>query len=553
MVIERLSGIAYNQNQPPSNLDGINDWVSLADWKIQEFRLPENFVRGSGEQKIPALTGFQFFVDVPEGAEDTATLEWVLDIQRPGIGWQSLVSGATTGTYISGTEVWFDAFFNKPVELSLDDANRFFRFKIRGTDVDHIWYSIPNPLDYTGVAAYDSDETTILYDPESGNKAAFLFRLLAASADAGTDFLGNSYRSAVLENKPEDVEAGVGNYWLSKPNPSKFAVECLYFDVSSNDEATVVDRILVDPVTPGMYFHVYFSNDGSPGTSDNDWEDRLWTPVTKSFQATKRETHVLPAPITAKYICIEFSHLQARSYDPGDFHQPIRYKKHPKWVLDYFLLQTVRLTEDHFIPRQVTILYDALDLAYNYYVDDLLDKPDDPASFSETEKLHDFLTDRSDLSDKVDPDTLARIETRLAPWRNQPGLRGPLDYLPSSYTTAVASTRETDYPTEAPVVTPITTVDVSTTDRDAVVFEQSYPVMYFFVESRHFYRQVEAEFEYHRAYFAGVKEVTFLRDNYAIAHDNDLYIETAGDEVNVWRNDFVRFGNSWTVYDPTLG
>lgn len=605
---KRLSGIVINQNQSPSNLEGVPDRLSLADWKVQEFRLPQNFERGTDpeEMKLPSLTGFQFFVRVEAGKERVATIDWILESRSFGVEWGTLVSGSTTGVHAAGEEVWFDVYFDEPVDPG--SVNNLFRFWVRGRtgsgplevpveyndgegyaiiddtrynvklipDVAHrfdwdgtpsllfwdkvsgnvtysvqqgvtdIWYSLPNPLDYRGVDTYESDGTTVILDPESGDHITLMFRLLAATADSGTDFLGNSYRSVAVANDVKNLAPGTDSHWLSKPNPSKFAVETLYFDMrDENGDPTVVDRLLLDPITPGMWFHLYYCNDGDPGIDDYTWENKVWTPVTQNFQAIKRQTHVLPTPITAKYLCIEFSHLQAQAYSPSG-QKPIRYKKHPKWVLDYFLLQTEALTEDHFIARNVTIVYDALDLAYNYYADDLNEDPTDPAVFQPNPfALQSFLTNRSDVSDKIDPATLQRIETRMKPWRDQPGLRGPLDYL---MTTSVDATAV--YPTEAGLLPTIQPVQVSTTDRDRVMFEQSYPVMYFFVDARHLYREVEAEFEYDRAYFAGVREIAFLRDRYSVAQDTPLYLESAGDDINAWRNDFVRLDNGWTVYDP---
>jgi hypothetical protein len=50
--------------------------------------------------------------------------------------------------------------------------------------------------------------------------------------------------------------------------------------------------------------------------------------------------------------------------------------------------------------------------------------------------------------------------------------------------------------------------------------------------------------------FVGVKEIAFLRDRYTQAYDTNLYIESAGDTVNIERNDFVNSGGIWTPY-PT--
>lgn len=54
-----------------------------------------------------------------------------------------------------------------------------------------------------------------------------------------------------------------------------------------------------------------------------------------------------------------------------------------------------------------------------------------------------------------------------------------------------------------------------------------------------------------RAYYAGIKTISFLRDNYIKAFDATQYVETPGDNINSERNDFVLNDLAWTVYDPT--
>lgn len=375
----------------------------------------------------------------------------------------------------------------------------------------------------------------------------FNFRLLASTADSGEDFLGNKYRSVVTRNVVDSISTlatdQVNSYWLSKPNPSKFAVECLYFDVSGLEgRSTVIDRILLDPITPGVYFNVYYSDDGEAGTTEEEWEQKLWQPIGQIFKAERRQEHALPEPITAKYVCLEFTHLQAQYYSPGTFHEPTPYKKHPKWVLDYFLarLEQEQTTTDPYVSRRVNVVYDALDIGFNYYLDDLGQDPTDPESLTQTSAFAAFMNNRDDVSDRVSPETLDSIKLALKPYTSAPGnFANGLDYILGMYAeNAVEST----YSVEKIQPLKADTTQVSTLNRDSLVIEQNYPVMFFFLRCRHGYRQVQANFESDRGYFAGIRELAFTRDQYATISDNQMYVETLIDSANVIRNDFIPEG-----------
>lgn len=326
-----------------------------------------------------------------------------------------------------------------------------------------------------------------------------------------------------------------GYVWSDTPGNS-FSFELV--PPSVDDVSTVVDRVLVDPVTPGAYFNVYYTEEGDPGVNDDQWDSKLWTRVPQTYRMERKETHVFPEPIKAKYIKIEFSHLQARHYAPGDFQQAIRYKKHPKWVLDYFLARVQ--TDSAFLAQRVTVIYDALDLAYNYYLDDLGQEPESTIDVNNTAltTVTSFLSDRSDTSDKIDPVTLDLININMEPYRTHPALRGSVDTLLGEYAQQTVDP-SIDYSIEAARISPITTPDVSSLNRDRVVIEQNYPVMFFFVTCRHGYREIEAKFTHDRAYFVGVRQIAFLRDNYMTAFDTATYIEPNADTLNVERNEFI--------------
>lgn len=572
--------------------------------------------------RIPPLTGLQFFVSLTPTLKDVAALDWIVQRYEQGAGWQTLGSGTAIGGSTEGNEVWFDAYFAEPITIANDWIKDKFRFGVRGRNatgvfkeevpyangkvtvggqripinlkagipysftlpgdttprvlhrdaasnkvyhsvqrgIRNIWMTHPNPLKRLGGRALRSNGTTpFLID---GEEASMMFRLLGAVADEGVDFLGNRFRNVVNHSTAGNVSSSdtsaQDRFWLSRPNPSQFSIESLYFDMTKNGEGQTMDRILIDPLTPGVNFTVYFSDEGEPGTDEEEWDEKLWERVPYTFQMKNRETHALPEPITAKYIKIDFTQLQAKAYDPGHFQKPITYKKHPKWVLDYFLLRIAanEQTEDPFVSNRVRMRFDYLDLAYNYYLDDLRQNPLFPAELGENgDEVNRFLGNRNDTSDKIDTTTLASIRQVLKPYARSTSLLSKLDYLPSTYslattgrTTASDIFYATDTTRELLNKYTYDTNLVSNLNRERVLIEKNFPAMFFFVSCRHRYRIVTSKFAHNRAYFAGIKEIALFRDHYPVAHDSPMYVESAGDRSNVERSDFIRTDGVWATY-----
>lgn len=541
------SGVVVNQNVRP---DAPNDLYSIdaGSFVLQEFFLPDGYRRGteSSEVIFPSISGLQIMVECLADS-NAASVDWFLEYQLFGSGWTRVASGSSVGLATEGPRSWFNIFFDSPVGITESIVKSRMRFGIKATKgISRWWYSAPNPLNLPNrVKAYAANGTTPLIRPTDNAEFSFCFRVLGLTVDEGTDYLGNPYRSAVRQTSPVNISTALGadrdSYWLSKPNPSKFAVEALYFDVRKADDAvSVIDRVIIDPITPGPYFSIYYSDEGDMGQNERDWEDKLWTRVPQTYRMERRETHVLPSPVKAKFIKIEFSHLQAKYYAPGDFQQSIRYKKHPKWVLDYFLARVAANLQNPFLAERVAVVFDALDLAYNYYLDDLGQEPQATIDVNNTAltQITNFLSDRSDASDRIDPATLDKINLSLDPYRQHPALRGTSDTLLADYSRQTIDFTA-DYAIEEGAPTTIRTAEVSSLNRDRVVVEQNYPVMFFFLTCRHAYREIEAKFSHDRAYFVGVRELAFLRDNYMTAFDTSTYIEPNADTLNIERNDFV--------------
>lgn len=350
----------------------------------------------------------------------------------------------------------------------------------------------------------------------------YIDEIMMVQADSGTP----EYFSG---NRPDSV-------WSGAPDAS---VSMQVIDPEIEDNDAIIDRVLVDPITPGVYFSLYYTSEGQPAKADSEWDSKLWTRVPQTFKATKREAHVLPEPIRAKYIKVEFTHLQARPYAPGNFAKPMAYKKHPKWVLDYFLarVESQRQLEGRLTDGRVGVVYDAIDLAYSYYLDDVRQSPNTPIEIdSRYSTVQNFLADQANLSDKLDPIMLDKIKLSLQPYRESIARFADPDTLLGGLVSNTLTTSQADYPVER---SQATFPDVNALRDSEVIFESDYPVMFFYLTCRHMYRETVAEFDHDRAYFAGVREVAFTRDRYTVAYDNQLYIEPHGDLLNVERNDFV--------------
>jgi hypothetical protein len=531
------AGVVVNQNQAPASA---TDYYNLNNWAYQEFKLPDNYARGvDDEAKIPELAGFQVLCRVPDGESQTVTMDYTLSWHN-GVTWIELAADTATGAPSDGERIWMNIFLKDPISVTEEMLTANFRFGIDSDDINRVWYSAPNPLRALSLGARAANGTTALTRTSDSEPFSFCFRVLSMVADSGVDFLGNQYRAVVVSSTVDNIStlAASDKFWESPPLPSRFAVVSQYFDLSNDTDPAIVDNIIVDPITPNVHFNVYYSNEGDPADNEADWENKLWTRVPQHFVATKRESHKLGTPISARYIKIEYTHLQAKSYRPSsDFSRAARYKKYPKWVLDYFL---ARVEQQNLRSGRVGVIYDALDLAYNYYLGDLTQNSDDPIEI-DPNFVEEAPLGADTLADQMDPIMLQKINLAMQPYVDHPAIFAKPDTLLGEYVRQVADS--TDYPAERPFVTQPTFDDIAASNNQEVAFENNYPIMYFHLTCRHKYREVYAEFDHDRAYFVGVREVAFLRERYDVPHDTVQYVETTGDMYNTELSDFRREGD----------
>jgi hypothetical protein len=794
-ICAEYSGVVIDQNVVTASL------TPGGSFYYQEFRLPEDYLRGvkSGQTRFPGISGFQLLTAVAKETASTCSLNYTLEQHNFGnAAWEVLAKGTVTGAQAEGERIWIDVILSKeiPVDISMTSNVSELRIGFQiVSGIEKLYYAQPNPLPGF-VEALQSNGKALLSPP-----ASFAFRLLALTADNGTDFLGDPYRSVAIHSS---AQAPVGEntnsgFWLSAPQPSKFAVTSHYSDLrvfpstpsygvineildpsfeydvvgespfewgsipnvitkeeavivppvfkvkvgewrmplqatldmsgsvlptisewkpgefrrvlqavlqfnapwteevplskitvidsieavkgknvlevvtpahthpvafrlhggayannvqvitnkpktfsiwmrcpkgesfklslvignnivgiaeetvlvtpewqrfsvtltpiesgeapvavlvpvlesvkghtfyldgamvnaglkaaayidgdSSSckwenqhgrsasveliepkleDNAAVIDSIILDPITPGVAFNIYYTNDltGTPEggeMTEEQWEQKLWVHIPQSYVTSVKTTYVLPEPITAKFIKIEFSHLQARPYEPGDYQKPTGYKLFPDWAATPFLAE---LSLPAFTSKRVGVVYDALELGYKPLIEDLIQGPSSPEHPTPTPSI------APPASNRVDPETLRRIETTLNTYLKPPAARAnPLTLLGARAATKVENAPS--YPVEGePQFRGNTTIAVSGLDRQAIVLDESMPVIFFWVTCRHEYKELNALFENDRAYFAGIKELAFLRSQFSVAADTNIYVEAGTDDVNTELSDF---------------
>lgn len=534
-----LSGFVINQNLPHT----VYGTSTTQNYIAQEFKLPSNFARSS---KNPKITGLQLNLSTNN---KTFSLKYSLQTYNVLYGWRRIFEGQFNAAEQPIGDKWLPINF-KPFEINSDYLNQKFRVvitKING--IDKIYYSDKSPFTEDSCNFYYNATTT----PVSIT-GALRFRLMGDVADNGTDIFGNQYRSLVYSQAASNViDLNTNTWWVSKANPSKYGVENLYFDFGKKD---VVDAIFLDPVTPNVNFNVYYY-DGieTPGTSVDSWDSLLWKRIPKQFTATKRQNYLFPTSIYTRYIKIEFTSLQAQSYLTGDFQKPVRYKKHPQWVLDYFLSIYAYLnneTYDPFIQNQVDVSFDVLQLAFNYYKGDIIQisaNPQDLKVVNEStdnldQTIRNLLIKNADGVESLDVTTYAKVKKSFDPFMDHPAMRSNFDSALSNIILNNAQTA--NYPIEDRMITQAGTATVSTQDRNHLISEKTVPHMYFFVDSRHGYREAIAKLPEGKAYFVGIKEIAFQRKDHKVLSNDNMYVTISGNNYNLQTNDFSFDGTVWS-------
>jgi len=397
-------------------------------------------------------------------------------------------------------------------------------------------------------------------------------------ADTGVDILGNNFRTAIVSYSPSYTNDGLDTQWKSKPNPSRWAIESLYFDLRLGSTAglmsvldtkymdelddldmanietfraggQLVDEIFIDPITYGQDMHFYYSDDDSTGV----WDNKLWVPIPRDY-ILKRGFHSLPRPTMIKYFKIEFSNLCPFPYEPVQTPTmpPVTFNRFPLWVNNYFLNVNPITTKDVIIqtdtlsldPLQFGFVLENDNLVSSYEQERTLQLADttpevtsfiqglvigqtpttEQTSLESTIEYHSPVMWQSDLISNLDP-TRALSRVALQPHDSNVNSTGWNAELALPQTSA-------NIPVQA-----------STTDLSKPLAEKTFPTMFFPIRCRHYYQVCQAPLTNKIAYMVGIKEVGFYRRDYTSPIDESIYVETLDDTAHISSNDFVQ--NDW--------
>lgn len=362
--------------------------------------------------------------------------------------------------------------------------------------------------------------------------------------DTGSDILGNSFRTTLKEYSPSRSFDGQENtFWQSQANPSPFAVEALYFDISPTSDPVVIDEIYLDPVTSDCLLHIYYSTD----TEETDWDNKLWAPIPRHYLLTKGNIR-LPSPILTKYIKLEFTKLTSAPYNSirSQSIPPTRYRLFPTWVDEY--IQQTRKT-----PPKPLIDTEIFSSVTNNFTSIGIIQPSTTKLTPEIP-----ITLLQFIKDNVESSVLAEYQT----WQNPDTANSNeliLDRIPEFYPNdlfsrslvetikdknfmtqiVIGDTGEETFIEENPLLSKQLATIASANDRTLIEEEKTFPDMWFMRKSRHGYKIVESPRESQIAYYVAIREVKFYRRNQQAIHDDTNYYETFADTNNTLINTFV--------------
>lgn len=359
-------------------------------------------------------------------------------------------------------------------------------------------------------------------------------------------------------------------YWQSQPNPTKNAVEALYFDLrlsaqpgtmdlldtlSMDDlegrtqsdvelyyvNGQIVDEIFVDPVYPGSNMQFYYSFD-----DEGDWDEKLWIPIPRNY-ICKKGYHSLPSPQVVRYFKIEFSNLPALPYQPVEYPTmpQVTYREFPTWVVEFFNSTVPVELPPTSLEQIEKIIYEPLDLFKK--IDDRMgvsfeqmrqdiEKDHTPEIKSQIEQL---------LGMQIDQTPQTAIESNInynsvVMWQRDLMMQlDPTHAAARKVTEPRVGQTDTGFNAELGLPAYIPPLQQSVNDLTETAIDKLLPAMWFPRLCRHGYKIVQGSLDSKIAYSVAIRQVAFHRRNYLLANDEPVYIETLDDSVHILNNDFA--------------
>lgn len=394
--------------------------------------------------------------------------------------------------------------------------------------------------------------------------------------DEGRDVLGNQYRYAVLREKAkyvlDDGQAG----WLSAPQPSPNAVESLFFDVRADvggqKVAQVIDAVRMAPRTPGIHMHIYYSNEslnGRPPDTLDEWNSLVWTPLHQLYVLKTNAIFELPQQIKASYIKLEFTNLRPLPFDIPTYPPlpPVTYRRYPTWVETQFFNPNFngyqRIVEDWFTRNKTGTMKRVLK-AITGEDEKLLEFQYKQREFLAALALGrlDTLTKRRasqyvDVNSRALIDPVTQSKIYFATRDMYKGTLVATVDRTSILGQVVAETYDSTVPGD-PVEGEVNYSNLFRTPNVSTVqnrIQQAYAhltntPMWFNRKGLHYYMVEQAKFN-KKAYFAGIREVTFMRNDYSVLHDDPVIEDILHDEEMLSFNTFIP-DEETVIPEPTV-
>jgi hypothetical protein len=378
-------------------------------------------------------------------------------------------------------------------------------------------------------------------------------------SNSGVDILGNSYSTELEEFTADRAFDGNENtYWQSQINPSRFAVDSLYFDIQQNGEASFIDEIYIDPLTPQSLMHIYWSVDDQ----ESDWDNKLWNPVPRHYLLTRGNLKLYET-IHAKYIKLEFTKQTPVPYNVlnSSINVEKTYRLFPSWVESYV-----------FDSQNYYNLNNPLEETQEYVA--VIPTPVSLGLLSpEMDKLKD--EEPRTIKNYLKNDRKSSVLSEYQIWKNpelkegnDPVLDSPISLYPNVYSnlyqqnilaTITSDEKNQEYnfikvnedefnwvPENPLSPNPLVTV-ATKEDRTEVVSEKNWPDMWFMRKCRHAYKVVKAQRSANVGYSVAIREIKFYKRDKTVRRDNPSYVETLLDSSSVFFNSFDQKDWRWVL------
>lgn len=165
-VIQNYSGVIINENKAPSTKVKLG-----SSWTTQNVFKPGGLIYGiAPNQKYPELSGFQILC---ETSNIKTNFLYNFSYNQSEVGQVTIFEGEQTKVASSGERIWTTVYFPEPIStIPYKEESIYFVISIKKAPTD--------PVEYIWK-----------------NEVSLNYRLLGLTADHGTDFLGNPYRSLV--------------------------------------------------------------------------------------------------------------------------------------------------------------------------------------------------------------------------------------------------------------------------------------------------------------------------------------------------------------------